>query len=1127
MKRIFSITLSAFLILGGLTAYAASDDTRNGAPLWMRYPKISPDGSKIAFSYQGDIYYVPVGGGNAVRLTSTESYESQPVWSNDSRTIAFVSDRFGGLDIFTVGTEGGRASRITTHSGAEIPLAFSPDDKYIYFSAAIQDPASSVMWPSSWVTELYKVKAEGGRPEQIAATPICSVSFGPDGESFLYYDRTGSENIWRKHHTSSVARNIFYYDAAKGTHTQITANPGEDRDPVFSGDGNMVFLSERDGGTFNVYTAALDDADNATALTHFKDHPVRFLSRADNGMLCFGYQGEIYVMEPGKRPEKVDVSIFNDNMNRPSEIRPGGVDEMAVSDDGEEIILLSRGEVFATTGGYGTTRQITHTAAAEAGITVSPDGKTIVYASERTGRWNLYKATMAREDELHFAYATLIDEEPLFKDENALPSFSPDGKVVEFIYGTPIDEELLFKDENAERTWPSFSPDGKEVAFIENRSILKVLNLETGKVRQITDGTQHYGEFEYDWSPDGKWFALTLITNRRDPYSDIGIVSAAGDGKIYNVTNSGYIDLSPEWVMGGNAIIFVSNRLGMRSHASWGSQDDVFIAFMNRKAYDEFNMSEEEYALYKEQKEAAEKNAGESEKAENKGAKSGKGKKGGSPAGSADGDNSIAIELDGLEDRIVRLTPMSSNLMAAAMTEDGETLYFLSSFEKGFDLWELKTRTGEISQLKKGVPAGQMHIDKDGKNLYILGRRPQIMEIGSRQLKPIDFNMSMELDRAAERVYMFDHVFRQEKRKFYSADYHGVDLDRLRKDYEPFLPHINNNYDFSELLSEILGELNVSHTGSGYMAAGAEKPTPALGLLFDLKYDGDGLKVDEVLDPGPFSVSGTRVVSGVILEKIDGTPVLAGEDWFPLINGKQGVRTLFSFYNPETRERWEVAAKPISSWDQNELLYRRWVKSRAAAVDSLSGGRLGYVHIRSMADGSYRDVYADILGKYNLRDGIVIDTRHNGGGRLHEDIEILFSGEKYLEQVVRGTVVCDMPSRRYNKHSIMLVSEDNYSNAHGTPWVYQHQGIGSVVGMPVPGTMTSVNWETLQDPSLYFGIPVIGYRTRDGHYLENSQLQPDFVVRNRPEDAVNGRDEQLEVAVSELLKQIDADTDRW
>ena len=996
MKKIFYMMLTAALALTAQSAVSELHAAKTGStdtPLWMRYPNISPDGTKIAFSYQGDIYYVPAAGGEAVRLTFTEDYEYQPVWSPDSRTVAFASDRFGGMDIFTVGIEGGKAVRLTTHSGTEAPLAFSPDGKYIYFSAAIQDPASSALWSGSWLTELYRVPVTGGRPEQIAANPICSVSFDTDGKSFLYYDRTGSENIWRKHHTSSVARNIFYYNAADGTHTQITVNPGEDRDPIFTAPGQMVFLSERDGGSFNVYSAAVDDAENATALTHFTKHPVRFLSRADNGTLCFGYHGEIYTLMPGSEPAKVNISILNDNINRTSDLRLASVDEIAISDDGEEIALISRGEVFATTGEYGSTKQITRTAAAEEGLTVSPDGKTIVYASERTGRWNLYKATLAREDDMHFAYATLINEEPLLKEGNA------------------------------ERSWPSFSPDGKELAFIEDRHILKVLNLESGKVRQITDGTQNYGEFEYDWSPDGKWFTLTFTTNRHYPYDDIGIVSASGDMKIHNITNSGYIDGSPQWVMDGNAVIFVSDRLGMRSHASWGSQNDVYIAFMNRQAWEEFNMSEEEYALYKEKKEAAEKSAKEAEEAA--AAKSSKGRKD-KQESPADKDETaskdILVELDGLEDRVVRLTPMSSRLGAAAMTSDGETLYFLSAFEKGYDLWELEPRSGSISLLKKGISAGSLAWGKDEKTLYILGRRPQVMTMSNKQVKPIDFNMEMELDRAAERAYMFDHVFKQEERKFYTDTYHGVDLPQLQKEYEPFLAHINNNYDFTEMISEILGELNVSHTGGRYGGIPADKVTPALGLLFDMHYDGDGLRVDEVLENGPFDILNSKVHAGTILEKIDGESIKAGEDWFPLINGKQGEYTLFSFYDPATGDRWEETARPISNGLQNELLYQRWIKSRAALVDSLSGGRLGYVHIRSMADGSYRDVYADVLGKYNLRDGIVIDIRYNGGGRLHEDVEILFSGEKYLEQVIQGTIVCDMPSRRYHKHSIMVVA---------------------------------------------------------------------------------------------------------
>jgi tricorn protease len=211
---------------------------------------------------------------------------------------------------------------------------------------------------------------------------------------------------------------------------------------------------------------------------------------------------------------------------------------------------------------------------------------------------------------------------------------------------------------------------------------------------------------------------------------------------------------------------------------------------------------------------------------------------------------------------------------------------------------------------------------------------------------------------------------------------------------------------------------------------------------------------------------------------------------------------------------------PISQGTFNTLLYKRWVKSNAEKVEKLSGGRLGYVHIEGMNDASFRTVYSDILGRYNHCDGIVIDTRFNGGGRLHEDIEVLFSGEKYLTQEVRGKDACDMPSRRYNKASIMIMCEANYSNAHGTPWVYKHKGIGQLVGKPVPGTMTTVSWETLQDPTLYFGIPIVGYRKADGTYLENDQLEPDIDVENTKEKVILGQDEQLEAAVKALLEQI-------
>ena len=240
-----------------------------------------------------------------------------------------------------------------------------------------------------------------------------------------------------------------------------------------------------------------------------------------------------------------------------------------------------------------------------------------------------------------------------------------------------------------------------------------------------------------------------------------------------------------------------------------------------------------------------------------------------------------------------------------------------------------------------------------------------------------------------------------------------------------------------------------------------------------------------------------------------------------VLNDIAGKKTLVAFTAPDGDKIEEVII-PISLGRMSSLLYDRWVKNRAADVDRWSNGRLGYVHIASMGDDSFRKAYSDLLGKYNDREGVVVDIRSNGGGRLHEDIEVLLTGEKYLTQVIRGVESCDMPSRRWNKPSVMVMAEACYSNAHGTPWVYKHRKIGKLVGMPVPGTMTSVNWVTMQDPTLVYGIPVIGYRTAEGTYLENAQLEPDIKVVNDPKSITAGEDLQLKTAVDTLLHDIDS-----
>ena len=1090
--------ISALIFAGiGASAMAAT-------PLWLRDVKISPDGKEIAFTYKGDIYKVATTGGNAVRLTALPSYESDIVWSPDGKQIAFASDRNGGRDIFIMSSAGGAAKQLTFNSTAETPEAFTPDGKYVVYSASIQDPAVSAMFPTRVMSELYSVPVDGGNPVQLLATPALCISYLTDGKSFVYEDIKGFEDPLRKHHTSSVTRDIWRFDAATGRHTNLTSRGGEDLNPVAGGD-KIYFLSERDGKSMNVYAMDASDPSSIAAVTDFKTHPVRFLSRGTDGTLAFTYDGEIYTLAPGQsKPAKVGIELTTDDVDMPQRLRVSGADQSSVSPDGKQLAFTRRGEVFVTSVEYPSIKQITFTPENESDVTWGKNSRELYYTSARDGHYNIYVAKIARQEDPNFSNATLIEE------------------------------KALFPDDGIDRTVPSLSPDGKQLAFIQDRNKLMVMDMKTKKVRQLTDGTTsaHRAKgFKAHWSPDSKWIAIDYIQPEHDPYGDIAVIEVA-TGKLTKVTETGYFDSDPRWVMDGKALLFMSERYGMRNHASWGSQYDVMITFLDRDAYDRYRLSEEDYALLKEVEKASKKKSTKADGDDEKAKKGKKPKKGKDSDKSTDGEGekpsddeseSTDIDLNDLEDRTVRLTPASAEICDAILSKDGQKLYYLAAFEGGYDLWEidLRKKDAKIANKLDGRAMG-MEMDNDG-NIYLLGSQVKKYDPKGGKMKSVSISGTMQLDPAKEREFMLQYVYNEEKERFFRKDMNGCDWDGMYKAYAKFLPHINNNYDYADLLSELLGELNVSHTGGSYSAPSAEHPTASLGLLYDMTYTGPGLKVDEVIAKGPFDRANSVMRAGAIINKINGVELNGKSDALAMLNDMAGKKTLVSFTNADGSTGDEVVL-PITTGALNALLYNRWVRQRQQDVERLSNGRLGYVHIKSMDDESFRRIYADMLGKYINKEGIVIDTRWNGGGRLHEDIEVLFSGKPYLTQEVHGQTTSVMPSRRWTKPSIMIIGEANYSNAHGTPWVYSHLGLGKLVGMPVPGTMSSVNWVRMQDPSLVFGIPVTGFRTAEGNYLENTQLEPDITVANDPAVIVTGEDQQLEAAVKALLDQINNDS---
>jgi C-terminal processing protease CtpA/Prc len=380
----------------------------------------------------------------------------------------------------------------------------------------------------------------------------------------------------------------------------------------------------------------------------------------------------------------------------------------------------------------------------------------------------------------------------------------------------------------------------------------------------------------------------------------------------------------------------------------------------------------------------------------------------------------------------------------------------------------------------------------------------------------------MVLKADEERAYIFDHAWRQVTKKFYDPNIHGIDWKGYHDIYVKFLPHINNNYDFQELLSEMLGELNASHTGGRYALPQVNTDaTASLGLLYDEMFVGPGVKVMEVLEGGPVMNANSKIKKGAIIEKIDGEEVSADIDWSRLLNRKAGKNTLLSLYDPESKSKWDEVVKPISQGDEQGLLYQRWVRNNRKKVEELSGGKVGYVHVQGMNDASYRTVFEDVLGKAITKEALIVDTRFNGGGNLHDDLATFLSGKKYMQMAPQSVQLNAFePRGRWSNPSVVLMSESNYSDAHLFPYAYKTLGIGKLIGMPVAGTGTAVWWETQIDPTLVFGIPMVAFIGKENRPVENLQLEPDIKVLNDYKSLLSGKDPQLERAVKEMQEAI-------
>jgi len=1068
------------LFLTSLLGLAALSASAQETPTWIRRNAISPDGKTIAFSYKGDIWTVAATGGQARQMTSNKAYESDPVWAPDGKTLVFTSWREDSKDIYSVPAEGGALKRLTDLPGNEIPLAVGADGT-VWFSwnngcFSLGAWADYPGDPQLWATSL-----EAAAPKLVTQMTISALSVSPDGK-MLYEDYKGYEDPLRKHHTSSVTRDIWLLDLpakaktwAEGSFTKLSTYVGEDRNPVFAADGDTFwFLSEQDGKTSNVYRSSLSHPKEQVQLTFYDKNPVRFLSAAMDGTLAFSYNGDLYTLKEGGQPAMVSISLHRDEDQKEiNRLSLKAASAIAVSPGGKEVAVVIRGDVFVTSVDYATTRRITNTPEQERGVCFGKDGRELYYASERNGCWSIYCSKLTDKDETLFTYAVKLEEERI----------SPEG-------------ETCFQ--------MAVSPDGKSIAYLRDRTELVVQKLGSKKVKSLHKGVNYSysdGDQEFCWSPDSQYILCNWQADGGWNNEDIAMIDVE-DGTVTNLTESGYSDGDFRWALGGKAMTFESDKNGYRSHGSWGAETDVYVMFFDGKAYAEFGRSKEQKDIDKmllgEKKAAKEEKKAEKDSTDKKPEK-------------------LRPELDARYDRIVRLTRSSNAIGDHYLTEDGSKFYFTQRLEKGFDLCCRDMEKGDVTVVKKGVH-GRFYPSADGKYIFIYagGSITRITLAGNKS-DNVSFTGEYEFKPQAERTYMFEHCWKQVKEKFYDPDLHGIDWDYYHDNYARFLPYINNYFDFQDLLSEMLGELNGSHTGGRYRAQSGRN-LGWLGAIYDASYTGDGLRIEEILPGGVLSNTDPDIKAGDTIVAIEGHELKAGENPMRYLYETAGKKIVLHIKSGCKTKEYIVTPGRSDS----DALYRRWVRQREKMVAELSGGRIGYVHVEGMNSPSFREMYSKALGKYRNCEALIVDVRHNGGGWLHDDLVTFLGGKEYCLFTPRGQYIGHEPFNKWTKPSCVLVNEDCYSDASGFPYAYRSLGLGKLIGTPVPGTMTAVWWENQINSFIVFGIPQVGnYGVKDGYYIENHQIEPDILVYNDPVSVLSGKDLQLEAAVAEMLKEID------
>lgn len=1066
---------------------------RNALPSFAE-PAISPDRREVAFVSGGDIWTVATTGGEARLLVSHPANESRPLYAPDGKHLAFISNRTGNGDIYILTLDTGELRRLTFDEAPDNLNSWSHDGRWIYFHSTSKDIAG--------MNDVHRVAAAGGTPMQVTADRYLSEFFAtpsPDGAQLAFAARgNASTQWWRKGHSHLDECEIWVMrEGEAASYEQLTERGAKEMWAMWSGDGKSLYYVSDRSGAQNLWVKPVKGA--AKPVTQFKDGRVLFPT--------ISYDGKTIVFERNFGIWRLDTAN-----NQASEIpitRRGVAigtsverltlnnqfSELALAPDGRKVAFIVRGEVFAAgarDGGEAT--RVTETYAVESNLTWTPDSKKVVYVSDRDGTPHIYQYDFINNTETQLTNNAKAD---------AIPRFSHDGKLLAFQRG------------------------GRELC---------VLEMESKRERVLATGHLESPPFDADrpfvWSPDNRWIAYLSVGDRA--YKNVYVVPVAGgeSRQVSFMANASSNTLS--WSPDGAYLFFDT---GQRTEGSRIARIDLtprlpkFREDQFRELFrDPPRPTPGRPVSPAQPQQTTPPSQPQSQPATPETATTGATAR----EEKRDASKPLEIAFDNIRERL-SILPVGLQSTYQAISPDGKWL-LISAFVVNqvnlyaYPLDEL-SREPAIARQLTTTPGfkNAAQFSPDSKEIYFLeGGRINVYNLDNRQTRAVAVTAEMEVDFSKQKMRVFDEAWTLIRDHFYDPNYHGVNWNAMRQEYGQRVAGAKNADEMRRLVNLMIGELNASHLGmSGQSAGTTPNAVGRLGVRFDrAEYETGGrFKISEILPLAPVAVAGTIKV-GEYLTAVDGVALGARTNLDELLNFKTNRRVVLTIaVAADGAGKREVVVKPIALGVEKGLLYRDWVRLNREYVARISNGRLGYVHIPDMSEGSLNQLYVDLDTENQRRDGVVIDIRNNNGGFVNVYAIDVFARRGYITMTTRGYPGSPMRTlngqRALELPTILITNQHSLSDAEDFTEGYRALKLGKVVGEPTSGWII-YTWNLGLTDGSGFRLPRTKITDGSGANMELNPRPVDIPVTRPVGETYTQKDSQLDAATRELLKQLGA-----